>query len=149
MHKFSTVESKVVHAETDVSGCYAHVILANFSDAELTVPKASVLGVAEEMSEPLVNDVNEVQMPAKREPNKSPKRRKNEAIYQKVLQDKLDHLTDEKRQVIEPILLKYAHVYHDEETNDFQGMNVLEHHVPVVDMQPIRRSPYRTPFALR
>jgi len=91
VHKFSTVESKVVHAETDVSGCYAHVILANFSDAELTVPKASVLGVAEEMSEPLVNDVNEVQMPAKREPNKSPKRRKNEAIYQKVLQGKLDH----------------------------------------------------------
>ena len=48
--KFPTLASKFVHAETDVSGSCAHVILANFSDEELTVPKATVLGVAEEMS---------------------------------------------------------------------------------------------------
>jgi len=54
--KFPTLESKVVYAETDVSGSCAHVILANFSGEELTVPKATVLGVAEEMSESLVND---------------------------------------------------------------------------------------------
>jgi len=74
----------VVHAETDVSGSCAHVILANFSDEELTVPKATVLGVAEEMSESLVNDINEVQTPAKSEPNKPPRRRKNEVLYQKL-----------------------------------------------------------------
>ena len=81
--KFLTLESKVVHAETDVSGSCAHVILANFSDVELTVPKATVLGVAEEVSELLV-DINEVQTPAKSEPNKPPRRRKNEALYQKL-----------------------------------------------------------------
>jgi len=54
--KFPTLASKVVHAETDVSGNCAHVILASFSEEELTVPKATVLGVAEEMSESLVND---------------------------------------------------------------------------------------------
>jgi len=84
VHKFPTA-SKVVHAETDVSGSCAHVILANFSDVELTVPKATVLGVAEEMSESLVNGIIEVQMPAKSEPNKPPRRRKNEALYQKLL----------------------------------------------------------------
>ena len=50
MHKFVTVASKVVHAETDVSSGCAHVILANFSEVELTVPKATMLGVAEELS---------------------------------------------------------------------------------------------------
>jgi hypothetical protein len=119
MRKFPTLASKVVHAETDLSGSCAHVILANFSDVELTIPKATVLGVAEETSESLVNDINEVQMPAKSEPNKPPRTRQNEALYQKLLQGKLDHLTKEERQAIEPILLKYAHVFHDEETNDF------------------------------
>jgi len=119
--KFLTLESKVVHAETDVSGSCAHVILANFSDVELTVPKATVLGVAEEVSELLVNDINEVQTPAKSEPNKPPSRRKNEALYQKLLQGKLDHLTEEDRQVIEPILWKYAHVFHDEETMEIRS----------------------------
>jgi len=138
--KFPTLASKVVHAETDVSGSCAHVILANFSDEELTVPKATVLGVAEEMSESLVNDINEVQTPAKGEPNKPPRRRKNEALYQKLLQGKLDHLTEEERQVIEPILWKYAHVFHDEETNDFPGTNIVEHCIPVGDVQPIRRT---------
>ena len=121
MPKFPTLASKVVHAETDVSGSCAHVILANFSDVELTVPKATVLGVAEEVSELLVNDINEVQTPAKSEPNKPPSRRKNEALYQKLLQGKLDHLTEEDRQVIEPILWKYAHVFHDEETMEIRS----------------------------
>jgi hypothetical protein len=85
-----------------------------------------VLVIAEEMSESLVND--KVQMPAKSEQNKPPRRRKNEALYQKLLQGKLDHLIEEERQVIEPILTKYAHVFHDEETNDFPGTNIVEHY---------------------
>jgi hypothetical protein len=47
------------------------------------------------------------------------------------------------------MLLKYAHVFHDEGTNDFLGTNIVEHHIPVGDVQPIRWPPYRTPFALR
>jgi len=51
--------------------------------------------------------------------------------------------------LIEPILLKYAHVFHDEETNDFKGTNVIEHEIPIGDARPIRRPQYRTPYALR
>ena len=61
-------------------------------------------------------------------------------IYIKLLQGKLDYLTEEERQVIEPILWKYAHVFHDEETNDFPGTNIVEHCIPVGDVQPIRRT---------
>jgi hypothetical protein len=34
------------------------VMLANFGDKELTVPKATILGVAEEISESLVDKIN-------------------------------------------------------------------------------------------
>ena len=45
--------------------------------------------------------------------------------------------------------MKYAHVFHDEETNDFKGTNIIEHEILVGDARPIRRPQYRTPFALR
>ena len=61
----------------------------------------------------------------------------------------LDHLTQDARQHIEPVLLKYAHVFHDEDSNDFKGTNVVEHQILVSDAAPIRRPPYRTPYALR
>jgi hypothetical protein len=44
-----------------------------------------------------------------------PKRkRKNEALYNKLLAGKLDHLSSEEMQIIEPVLQKYAHNFHDE-----------------------------------
>jgi hypothetical protein len=45
--------------------------------------------------------------------------------------------------------MKYAHVFHDEELNDFQATNVVEYEIPVGDTPPIRRPPYRTLYALR
>ena len=44
--------------------------------------------------------------------------------------------------------MKYAHVFHDEETNDFKGTVVIVHEILVGDAKPIRRPPYRTPYAL-
>jgi len=41
------------------------------------------------------------------------------------------------------------HVFHDEDTDNFKGTNVIEHQIPVGDAQPIRRPQYRTPYALR
>jgi hypothetical protein len=34
-------------------------------------------------------------------------------------------------------------------THYFKGTNVVEHEIPVGDVQPIRRPRYRTPYALR
>jgi hypothetical protein len=67
-----------------------------------------------------------------------PCRKKNEALHRKLLQKKLDHLSQEERQILEPVLLKYAHVFHDEETNDFKCTDVIEHEIIVGDVQPIR-----------
>ena len=47
------------------------------------------------------------------------------------------------------MLQKYAHVFHDEETNDFKSTDVIEHQILLEDNKPIRRPQYKTPFALK
>ena len=58
-------------------------------------------------------------------------------------------MTTEDRQHIEPVLRKYAHVFHDEESNDINENNVIDHRIIAGDSNQIRRPPYRTPYALR
>jgi len=64
-------------------------------------------------------------------------------LYEKLLPGKLD------RRHIEPILIKYAHVFHGENENDFKCTNVVENQIQLGDTKPIRKPPYRTPYALR
>jgi len=59
--------------------------------------------------------------------------RQDEALYEKLLPGKLDHLTSEDRRHIEPILIKYTHFFHDENENDFKCTNVVEHQIQVGD----------------
>jgi hypothetical protein len=115
-------------------------MLANFSDEELTVPKATILGVAEEISESLVDKINSRSEVNSTEPRKPPRKRKNEVLYNKLLKGKLYHLTPEDRQHIEPVIMKYAHIFHDE-INDFKGTTVIEHEIPIGDARSIRRPP--------
>ena len=69
-------------------------------------------------------------------------------MYCKLLQGKLDLLPNERR-LIEPVLVKYAHVLHDEEANKFKGTDVREHETFVGVTPPIRLPQYRVPYALR
>jgi len=46
-------------------------------------------------------------------------------------------------------LVKYAHIFHDEELNYFKATNIVEYEIPVGYTPPIRRPPCRTPYALR
>jgi hypothetical protein len=81
--------------------------------------------------------------------SQKPERKKKEALYNKLLNGKLECLKQEDKELIEPILIKYAHVFHDQGTNDFKGTNVIEHEIRMEDARPIRRPQYRTPYALR
>jgi hypothetical protein len=58
-----------------------------------------------------------------------PNRREKERIkcYIKFVKGMLDNLPKEERQLIEPVFLKYAHLVHDDETNDFKETNIIEH----------------------
>ena len=116
----------------------ACVMRVNFSDEAVTID------IAEGISESLVDKINVRSEANSNVPAKQPGKRKNETLYNKLLQGKLHHLTPEEREHIEPVLIKYAHVFHD----DFKGTTVIENQIPVGDAQPIRRPQYRTFYAL-
>ena len=54
-----------------------------------------------------------------------------------------------ERAVMEPILIKYRRIFHEESSNDFRGTNLVEHKIVTGNAKPIRKPPYRVPFALR
>jgi hypothetical protein len=47
------------------------------------------------------------------------------------------------------VLVRFANVFHDDETNDFKSTNVVEHRIETAEARPIGRAPYRVPFALK
>jgi len=114
-------------------------MLANFSKESLTIPKATILAVAEEASKSLLDRINANAESSMNTPTKPPRKKKIKKLYDKLLQGKLDDLTPEDRQHIEPVLRKYAYVFHDEESNDFKETEVTEHQILVGDAKPIRR----------
>ena len=126
-----------------------HVMLANFSNEPLTIPKATILGVAGKASEALIDKINAKAQSRVNTPTKPLRKKKVNNLYDKLVLVKLDPLTPGDRQHIEPVLWKYAHVFHDEESNDFKETYVIEHQIIVGDANPIRRPPYRTRYALR
>jgi hypothetical protein len=50
---------------------------------------------------------------------------------------------------MEPVVMKYRHVFHQEGSNDFKCTDLVEHRIVTGDVKPIRKSPFRVPFALR
>jgi hypothetical protein len=140
--------SQPAQARTDSSAKSANVMLTNFIHEELTLPKATVLGMAEEISEEVVDAINKGETANAKFSTKHGEENGNDKLYQKVLVDKLDHFAPREKQLIEPVLKGFAHVFHDEDTNDFKSTNVREHRIIITDPTPIRRPHYRTPFAL-
>ena len=128
-----------------------HVMIVNFSHEEMEHPKASVLGVAEETSESLVaviNDSEPLNSKRGRETSRGESKATTDPSFRQYLNGKLEHLTVEERSVMEP-LMKYKHVFHQEGSNDFKGTDLVEHRIVTGDANPIRKAPYRVPFALR
>jgi hypothetical protein len=114
-------------------------VTVNFSNEGLTIPNATVLGVAEETTEELVGRFNAGDKPKCSLLNNQQRKKGNEASYQKLLQGKLDYLSEKERRLIEPVLLEYAYAFHDEETNDFKCTDTKEHQILIRDRRPIRR----------
>ena len=101
------------------------------------------------MSESIVDKINREGQSSFDVPPESHSCEKNKALFQKLLKGKLDHIPQHERQLIETVLVKCAHVFHDEELNYFKATNIVEYEIPVGYTPPIRRPPYRTPYALR
>jgi hypothetical protein len=75
--------------------------------------------------------------------------RKTNSKTKQYLRDSLAHLSDEKRAEIEPVLMGYAHVFHDEESGEFGNANLVRHKIDTGNAPPIRKAPYKFPHSLR
>jgi hypothetical protein len=60
-------------------------MLANFSDEPLTIPKATVLGVAEGISEATVDKITTGGQASSSVPSRPHRKKKNEVLYNKLL----------------------------------------------------------------
>jgi len=121
--EFTRTEAQPSRVETEPPKNCTYVMLANLSSETLTFPKSRVLGIAEGVPESLVDRINT----DTDQPQKAQRKGKNAALYDSLLRNKLDHLSREEKQILEPVLFKYAHVFHDEETDGFKGTNIIEH----------------------
>jgi len=70
--------------------------------------------------------------------------KEKQSLYRQLLNEKLDHLNQKDRDLIEPVLLQYAHVFYDEETNDFKRTNVFEHEISTGDPLGLPSTEHRT-----
>ena len=74
---------------------------------------------------------------------------KTESKYSEYLDSVLGHLTRKERAVLGPVLRKYRHVFHDDESAEFKGTDLVEHRIITGDVRPVRKAQYRVPYALR
>jgi hypothetical protein len=130
----------------DSAQAFAHVLIVNFSHEEIEVPKATVLGMAEKISESPVAALNDEPTG---ELNKGSRHTKVVPSFREYLNDKLGHLSREEREAIEPVLLRYRNIFHVQVTNDFKGTDLIEHRIITGNAKPIRKKTYRVPYALR
>jgi hypothetical protein len=96
----------------------------NFSEEEVTLPKATVVGVAEEISPSLVAAINDDAIPADRGNDRSRPAVNavtNPAKFRQYLQGVLGHLSDEEREVMEPVLNRYNHVFPLDKNSPFKA----------------------------
>ena len=128
---------------------YVHVMVVNFSQEEIVLPKATVLAVAQEISPCVEAEINYGDSHRSSPCFVSDQvRRKREATmrskYSEYLDGVLGHLTRKERAVLEPVLRKYRHVFHDESA-EFKGTDLVEHRIITGDVRPVRKAQYRVP----
>ena len=94
-------------------------MIANFSDEELTLHKGTIPGVAQEVSENLVVSVS-YEDDADRGTEQTSFSGSNKELpkgFKKYIDEKLAHLSHAERKITEPVLIKYAGIFQDDENS--------------------------------
>jgi hypothetical protein len=98
-------------------------MVVNFREEVLTVPKGTVLGIAQEMSESLVVPLDEGVSTVKNANRVlfSESSQKVTRKFKEYIATKLAHLSKTESKIIEPVLWEYSDLFHDDEDNDFKS----------------------------
>jgi hypothetical protein len=65
------------------------------------------------------------------------------------LEQKLDHLSETEKQVLMPVIEEYLDLFCNESTGELPTMTKGSHEIRTGDALPIKKNPYRVPYALR
>ena len=90
------------------SSTYVHVMVLNFSHEEIELPKANVLGLAEEISASVVaayNDEETLNSSHSKKTRCGVNTVVNDTSFKQYMQDKLGHLSPAERSVMELVLV--------------------------------------------
>jgi hypothetical protein len=74
---------------------------------------------------------------------------RSEIVFDLYLNEKLGHLAEKDRSILEPILKKYYHIFYQEGSSRIGCTSAVKHKIDTGDGQPIRKTPYRIPHALK
>jgi hypothetical protein len=69
--------------------------------------------------------------------------------FESYLQEKLGHLERRDRHILEPVLRRYMHLFYGLGSRELGCTSQVEHSIETGDAKPIKKSPYRTPHALK
>ena len=74
---------------------------------------------------------------------------RGETVFDLYLNEKLGHLPEYDRNKLEPVLKRYSHIFYQEGSSAVGCTSKVKHKIDTGDAQPIRKTPYRTPHALK
>jgi hypothetical protein len=78
-----------------------------------------------------------------------PKVREQNARVPKLLEEKLEHLTETEGRMVRPALLDYQDLFKKTEYGLIPCTDVRYHEIDTGDAKPVKQNPYRIPYALR
>jgi hypothetical protein len=101
-------------------------MVVNFTHEEVELPKATILGIGEQVSESQIAAVND--NPSGQAEDR-PRDTKVNPDFRKYLDAKLSHLSPSERAVIEPVLVKNQGIFYVEGSNAFRVTDLVEHRI--------------------
>jgi hypothetical protein len=115
------------HTGTQVPPDSIMQMIANFSEEEPTLSKGTILWVAQEISESLVVSAMRKTLIEVQNRHFSGGSKEVPKGFKKYIDEKLAHFSHAERKIIEPVLIKYAGTFYDDEDSDFKSTNVGVH----------------------
>jgi len=89
-------------------------VTSSYSSNMIRTRNSQTIVMVEEITEELVDRINTRDYTISDPLSYKKRKKRNEFLYRKLLHGKLDHLPVKERQMIEPAVLKYAYLFHDE-----------------------------------
>jgi hypothetical protein len=128
---------------------YVPIQVMNLSLEEVKPLERMCVGLASPTETCVGNELARVQGVLElRETEKGDKGR-SEITFELYLNEKLGHLTEQDRSKLELILRKYCHIFYQEDSSAIRCTSTVKHKIDTGDAQPIKKTPYRTPHALK